>query len=57
MPNDAIENPEDKDLQDHTFGKKIAEMTEQAERQGEGAGEGAAAADSKETEHHAGGKA
>lgn len=54
MSDPTTEKPEDKDLQDHTFGKKLAEKTEEAERQ---AAAGAEPADAPQTEHHAGGKA
>ena len=54
MTNTPTEQPEDKDLQDHTFGQKVAEKTEEAERR---AAEDAPLSDAKETEHHAGGKA
>ena len=55
MPDTPIETPEDKDMQDHVFGKTIAEKTEEAERQA--AAGTAPEADGPQTEPHAGGKA
>lgn len=54
MSDPTTEKPEDKDLQDHTFGTKMAEKTEEAERR---AATGEVPTDAPETEHHAGGKA
>ena len=48
------ERPEDKDLQDHTFGMKAAEKLEEADRAGAGA---TSSDDKRPTEPHAGGKA
>ncbi len=56
MTDPGTEEPEDKALQDHTFGKKLAEKTEEAERRAE-AGEPMPPDDGPEVEHHAGGKA
>jgi hypothetical protein len=49
MSDVPTEKPEDKDLQDHTFGRTVAAKAEEAER---GQGD-----DEERVEHHAGGKA
>lgn len=54
MTDPTTEKPEDKDLQDHRFGKKLADKAEQAEKV---AAAGETLGETEETEHHAGGKA
>ena len=50
--NTPTERPEDKDLQDHTFGMNAAKKAEEAERRG-----GTSDDDTRTPEPHAGGKA
>jgi hypothetical protein len=55
MPDAPIEKPEDKDMQEHVFGKTVADKTEEAERQAESGA--TPPSDDREAEPHAGGKA
>ena len=58
MPDTPTEQPEDKDLQDHTFGMNAARRAEEAEeRAAKGDFSKGGADDERPPEPHAGGKA